>query len=162
MTAILLRWARNRRGRAGAAARPARGEAGSRGCARRPRPAERIAGLDTALGLSRMLGKKSLYLAMLRRYVAGQAHVVRDIREAWRSGDKATAERLAHTTKAVSGNIGATLVQDRAAALEGAIRQGSEADDVERLVCELEVPLWDLLRGLEAFLGAPPIHLKPD
>src|SRR6185369_10556948 len=31
-----------------------------------------IAGLDTALGLSRMLGKKSLYVAMLRRYVAGQ------------------------------------------------------------------------------------------
>ncbi|MDP3761558.1 MAG: response regulator [Ramlibacter sp.] len=149
LTAILLRWARNRRVRtsspatAGPAADAAPGDL----------PAG-IDGLDTALGLSRMLGKKSLYVAMLRRYVAGQEPVVREIREAWRSGDKATAERLAHTTKAVSGNVGATLVQDRAAALEGAFREGREGDVVERLVCELEVPLWDLLRALEAFLGA--------
>ena len=155
MTTILLRWARNRRVGTGPARAPAPAPVRPPAAAAADNDLPSgIAGLDTALGLSRMLGKKSLYLAMLRRYVAGQEHVVRDIREAWRSGDKATAERLAHTTKAVSGNVGATLVQDRAAALEGALRQGAGADDIERLVCELEVPLWDLLNALAAFLEA--------
>jgi two-component system, sensor histidine kinase and response regulator len=150
MTALLLRWVRRRLVSAAGASNPVA-----------PRPVAagddlpaRIQGLDTALGLSRMLGKKSLYVAMLRRYVAGQENVIRDIREAWRSGDKTTAERLAHTTKAVSANIGATLVQDRAAVLEDALRQGGRADDIEQLVCEVEVPLWDLLQALAAFLGA--------
>jgi len=154
MTAILLRWARPRRTGAvvdtvvGTGAAPAA-----------PKPAgaahelpTHVAGLDTALGLSRMLGKKSLYVAMLRRYVAGQEHVVREIRDAWRAGDAGTAERLAHTTKAVSGNIGATLVQERATALEAALRQGADAEQVEQLVGALEAPLWDLLAALRAFL----------
>ena len=160
LTGILLRWARSRRVHAGAASRPVAPGPAAAAAPANDLPSG-IDGLDTALGLSRMLGKKSLYVAMLRRYVAGQANVVRDIREAWRSGDKATAERLAHTTKAVSGNVGATVAQDRAAALEGAIREGREGDVIERLVCELEVPLWDLLRGLEAFLDGAADSPKP-
>jgi len=155
MITILLRWARNRRAGTGPAQSTAPAGVPAAAAPGNELPSG-IAGLDTALGLSRMLGKKSLYTAMLRRYVTGQESVVRDIRDAWRRGDKATAERLAHTTKAVSGNIGATVVQDRAAALEAAIRQGDDAQDVERLVCELEAPIWDLLHALATFLGALP------
>ncbi|MEO8655266.1 MAG: response regulator, partial [Ramlibacter sp.] len=114
---------------------------------------EGIAGLNAALGLSRMLGKKSLYLEMLRRYLAGQEPVVREIRQALAAGDCATAERLAHTTKAVSGNIGATLVQGRAAVLESAIGEGRSASHIARLVGELEAPLGVLLGALDSFLA---------
>ena len=117
-----------------------------------------IAGLNTALGLNRMRGKKSLYLAMLRRYLAGQEPVAREIRQALAAGDSATAERLAHTTQAVSGNIGATLVQGRAAALEAAIEEGHSASDIARLVDELDTPLGVLLGALEGFL-APQVSL---
>jgi len=155
LSAILLRWARPRSAGAGPALPAAPTKAPVTAAADNDMPTG-IAGLDCALGLSRMLGKRSLYVAMLRRYVAGQENVVQDIRTAWHGGDKATAERLAHTTNAVSGNVGATLVQERAAALEGALRRGNDADDVERLICQLEVPLWDLLRGLGPFLRARP------
>ncbi|MDP3619849.1 MAG: response regulator, partial [Ramlibacter sp.] len=72
------------------------------------------AGLDTALGLTRMMNKKPLYLAMLKRYLAGQQHIARDIRAALAAGDRETAIRHAHTSKAVAGNSGATLVQHAA------------------------------------------------
>ncbi|MES2999735.1 MAG: response regulator [Pseudomonadota bacterium] len=113
-----------------------------------------IEGLDTSLGLSRMLGRKPLYLAMLRRFVVGQEHVVRDIRDAHARGDAGKAERLAHTTKGVSGTVGATLVEERAHALEAAFRSGADAGGIERLVCEMDVPLTRLLSQLNEFLAA--------
>jgi CheY-like chemotaxis protein len=112
-----------------------------------------IEGLDTALGLSRMMGKKSLYLAMLGRYVAGQQSVVRDIRAALDAGDKATAERLAHTTKSVSGNVGATLVQERAGELEMALREDAQVLDVEQHIAALEAPMNSLLAAIGAHLA---------
>jgi two-component system sensor histidine kinase/response regulator len=157
---ILLRWIRPR----GAAPAPAAPKLEAPAASTQPAATadgelpEGIAGLNTALGLSHMLGKKSLYLAMLRRYLAGQEPVVRDMRQALAAGDSATAERLAHTTQAVSGNIGATLVQGRAAALESAIGEGRSASDIARLVGELEVPLGVLLGALEGFL-APQVLL---
>jgi HPt (histidine-containing phosphotransfer) domain-containing protein len=105
-----------------------------------------------------MMGKKSLYLAMLRRYAAGQRTVAQEMRQALAAGDRATAERVAHTTKAVSGNIGATLVQDRAAALELAIRDSSGAAEIERLLEELEAPLHELLAVLASHLPAEAGH----
>ncbi|MBA3773359.1 MAG: response regulator [Ramlibacter sp.] len=112
-----------------------------------------IAGLDTALGLSRMMGKKPLYLAMLRRYCAGQQDVVRDIRQALAAGDFATAERLAHTTRSVSGNVGATVIQERATAVESALRQGRQAPGIDQLLADLEAPMNELLAALGAHLA---------
>jgi two-component system sensor histidine kinase/response regulator len=156
MTAILARWVRPRRAPAlTAVALPLRPVA--------PQPAgagadglpQGIAGLDTVLGLSRMMGKKTLYLAMLRRYVDGQKKVVADIRQALACGDAATAERLAHTTKAVSANVGATLVQERAAEVEAALRQGTPAGQVEPLVAALHQPMIELLHALQQQLAEP-------
>ena len=156
MWTILVRWVRPRRAApAVATATPARAQpAAVQGSA----PAHDglphgIPGLDTTLGLSRMMGKKPLYLAMLRRYTVGQQDVVRDIRKALAAGDATTAERLAHTTKAVSGNVGATLIQERATALEAALRQGQGAQQAEPLLAELEAPMSELLAALGAHLA---------
>jgi two-component system sensor histidine kinase/response regulator len=117
-----------------------------------------VTGLDTALGLTRMMNKKPLYVAMLKRYMAGQEKVVREIRAALDNGDRETAQRHAHTSKAVSGNVGATLVQERAEALEAAIRDAAAADTVNALLIEFETPLALLLRDLAAALGQEVVH----
>jgi two-component system sensor histidine kinase/response regulator len=148
MQAILLRWIRPRSSGA-AEANPRVEQAGAAGPLLDAQLPESIEGLDTKLGLSRMMGKKSLYLAMLRRYAAGQEPVAGEIRQALAAGDRPRAERLAHTTKAVSGTIGATLVQDRAAALELAIREGCGAPDLDRLLEQLETPLRALVPALD-------------
>jgi len=158
MTTILARWVRPRRAQAKAAAAP---------LALRPMPPvpasaqpaspeglpQGVAGLDTALGLSRMMGKKPLYLAMLRRYADGQQEVVSQIRQALAGGDAATAQRLAHTTKAVSANVGATLVQERAAELEAALHQGQLPHQIEPLVLALQQPMGELLTCLHEYLA---------
>ncbi len=86
---------------------------------------QRIEGLDLAAGLRRVLGKPARYLAMLRGFAAGQAGVPRQIAAALAVGDRATAERLAHTLKGLAGNIGAGALQQAAAELEKAIGDGT-------------------------------------
>ena len=115
---------------------------------------QNIAGLDTSLGLNRMLGKRTLYLAMLRRYVTGQKGVCEQIHQALAMGDMPGAERLAHTTKGVSGNIGATGIQNLAGALEQSLKDYHPPLDVQQRLLELEGPLAALIEALEYELTA--------
>jgi two-component system, sensor histidine kinase and response regulator len=111
-----------------------------------------IAGLDTALGLQRMSGKRKLYLAMLRRYVDGQRDVCTKVHEALAIGDIPTAERLAHTAKGVSGTVGATQVEALAAALELSLKEYHPPVDVQQRLRDLEGPLAELVAALEVQL----------
>ncbi len=145
MWAILLRWVRVRTP-AAPAATPSRTD-----------PADGIPsgidGLDTALGLSRMMNKKPLYLAMLRRFVAGQRDAMQSLHEALAQGDLATAERHAHTTKAVAGNVGAVAAQERSAALELALRSQRPAGELDTLATALQAVISPLIESLDAQLA---------
>ena len=117
---------------------------------------EGIAGLDTALGLQNMAGKRGLYLAILRRYANGQREVGQQIRRALGAGERATAHRLAHTLKGVSANVGATEVQQLAFRLEQAIREGEPLESLQMRLVALELPLEGLIEALDAQLGPDP------
>jgi PAS domain S-box-containing protein len=112
-----------------------------------------IGGLETGLGLANMAGKAGLYMAILRRYVDGQRGIGQQIRRALGRGNRATAHKLAHTLKNISANIGAMQVQQRAAALEQAIRGGESLDALQMRLIELEQLLHGLVESLEAQLG---------
>ncbi|MDZ4200760.1 MAG: response regulator [Gallionella sp.] len=116
-----------------------------------------IAGLDIETGLRRVLGKKPLYLSMLRKFVSGQKNAVVAIREAFESGDLETAERLAHTTKGVAGNVGAGQVQELAAELERAVKARELRDRMEVLLDALALPLDELVSALERALPAEEV-----
>jgi two-component system sensor histidine kinase/response regulator len=116
-----------------------------------------IDGLDTALGLSRMLNKRPLYLAMLHRWCAGQRSVAADIRRALESADRTTAERLAHTTKAVSGSIGAVRVQAQAEAVETALREGHDPAQTDAVLALLEAEVGSLVSALDARLAGSKV-----
>jgi two-component system sensor histidine kinase/response regulator len=87
-----------------------------------------IPGIDVAGGLRRVAGNHGLYRRLLEKYVEGQAGAAQALRAALAAGDRATAERIAHTVKGVSGNIGADAPAQAAAALEQAIRDGGGDD----------------------------------
>jgi two-component system, sensor histidine kinase and response regulator len=89
-----------------------------------------IPGLDTRLGLKRVMGNKTFYLDMLKKHIDNQKQISAQIRLSLDSGDYVTAERLAHTVKGVSGNIGASKLQELAAALEKAIRDGLPREEI--------------------------------
>ncbi|MBF0163257.1 MAG: Hpt domain-containing protein, partial [Magnetococcales bacterium] len=120
-----------------------------------------IPGLDVNLGLKRVVGKKPLYLSMLRKYLAGQAEVLARIRAALDADDWTTAEREAHTLKGSSGNIGATGLQEQSAGVESAIRTHAEREAIEALLVAIEPPLKALLSGLKNALPDEPSVSSP-
>jgi two-component system sensor histidine kinase/response regulator len=115
-----------------------------------PKLPEGIEGLDTALGLKRVLGKVPRYVAMLEKYVAGQRNAIAEMRQALAAEDRDTATRLAHTTKGVSGNIGATVVQGLAEELEQALKHGEPMQDMAPKVDALQARLEPLVAAIQA------------
>jgi two-component system sensor histidine kinase/response regulator len=115
-----------------------------------------IDGLDISNGLRRMLGKKSLYLSMLRKFVAGQKSTPAKIINALDSEDWSTAERLVHTLKGVSGNIGATGMQQLAGNIEVAIKARSSREEINVWIEELTVALESIISQLENKLPQEP------
>ena len=122
---------------------------------------EGISGLDTALGLKRCLGKPGLYVSLLRKFMTGQADTPKMITEALKQEDWQTAERLAHTIKGTAGNIGASVVRDRAASLETAIRSRAPSSEINAGIEALSSPLMSLVVDLHHALGASPEPAGP-
>ncbi|MBA5604271.1 response regulator [Duganella sp. FT3S] len=144
--AQLLRWI---------PARPVGSEAAP---AAAPRPAAstttipHIAGLDTAAGLRRMLGKQAAYRKMLHTFVRDQGSLPVRLSDCLEVSDRSGAGALLHTLRGVAGNIGAVKVQMLAQQMEQALGretpQELEARQVA-LVLELE-------RVLTAIVAAFP------
>ncbi|HSV36781.1 MAG TPA: DAHL domain-containing protein [Ramlibacter sp.] len=144
---VVLRWVRP-----GKAAAPA-----PVACAAQPSDAPAgIPGLDMALGLSRMAGKKTLYAAMLQRYCSGQRTAGQKIRAAIDAADGGTARLLAHTLKGASGTVGATAVQVLAGDLELAIVEDRPSGELYARLAALEAPLVSLIEALESQGAAEP------
>ncbi len=115
-------------------------------------PALVIEGLDTRLGLRRVMGKQDLYGSLLRKFSTSQAGAMARLRAALDAGDHALAERVAHTLKGVAGSIGAVTLEADAAALEAAIRDGLGKEAIEHLIDKPQSRLDALIHALEANL----------
>jgi PAS domain S-box-containing protein len=112
-----------------------------------------VDGLDVAQGLRRVVGNRKLYLKLLRQFVEGHADEADAIRESLDKGDRAVAERLAHTVKGTAGNLAAGPVQAAAGALERAIRDGADAGRVEALRSRLADALGRLCSALRPWVA---------
>ena len=112
-----------------------------------------LPGFDVNEGLSRVLGKKSLYESMLQKFLAGQSGFRREFLIAISQGDMKTAQRLAHTLKGVSANIGAKSVSAQAAVLEHAVAGGDEPKalqgKLDLVTAELDALVVRLKRCIE-------------
>jgi two-component system sensor histidine kinase/response regulator len=111
-----------------------------------------IAGLDVELGLRRVLGKKSMYVGMLRKFVAGQQGAVDAVLQALDAGDWDTAVRTAHTTKGVCGNIGASGTQALAGDLEQALKDREPREKLDDLAAALRMSLEPLVQSISDWL----------
>jgi signal transduction histidine kinase/DNA-binding response OmpR family regulator/HAMP domain-containing protein len=114
-----------------------------------------IDGLDSQDGLARVGGNRQLYLRLLRQFVDQQGSSTEEIAEARAAGDLARAERIAHTLKGVSGNIGARRVHASAAALEKLIRDRASIADIDAAARLVAAALAPLALALTAALSPP-------
>ena len=105
-----------------------------------------VAGLDVVDGLRRVAGNVKLFRSLLRQFVDQQADTVSKISAGVEQQDFALAERLMHTLKGVSGNLGAKTTNEMAAELEIFLRNR----DVRSLDAGLPRLSIELARTMEA------------
>ena len=111
----------------------------------------RIEGLNTEVGLKRVLGKPAVYLGLLRRFVAGEQHLELMV-AALQANDLASVERQVHSLKSVAGNIGADGLQQAAALLESALRSRRPVDELAVLLDRVRDQMTPLIEGLKQAL----------
>ena len=117
-----------------------------------------IKGLDMKSGLRRVRGKKLFYLSLLQKFMNGQKSILVEIHNLLNQNDLGTAERLAHTLKGVSANIGATELVPLAEKLEFSIREHQSSDLINEYLLALEKPLADLIAELALNLPQEKTH----
>jgi signal transduction histidine kinase/DNA-binding response OmpR family regulator/HPt (histidine-containing phosphotransfer) domain-containing protein/HAMP domain-containing protein len=113
-----------------------------------------VDGLDTADGLLRVGNNRALYLKLLRQFVEEAGNAAERIRDTLAGGDRAGAERMAHTVKGVGGNLGATEVQAAADAVERAVKDGTPP--IEPLCSRLAEALSVLVKAVGGLTPAGP------
>jgi two-component system, sensor histidine kinase and response regulator len=105
-----------------------------------------IAGLDVADGLNRVVGNMKLYRSLLGQFADQQADTVSAVRASLAREDFASAERLMHTLKGVSGNLGAKVLSGLAAELESLLKDRN----VQSLEAGLSTLAAELARSIDA------------
>lgn len=113
---------------------------------------ETIEGIDLKEGLMRVGGNEKLYRSLLMKLRDDYATSAEDITGQLESGETGEAERLAHTIKGVAGNVGAGELQEAAAVLEHAIKEG-KADSYEEKISAFGKVLKDVVTALEVLGG---------
>ncbi|KHK03707.1 response regulator [Desulfovibrio sp. TomC] len=124
---------------------PIRRVAGAADAAAAAALADGLPGLDVAGGLSRVSGNTALYRKLLLKMGRDFPAVPASIRAALGVDDFRTAEIAAHSVKGAAGNVGATALEQAAAALEKALR---DTDGQETALC---LPAFET--ALEAFVA---------
>jgi two-component system sensor histidine kinase/response regulator len=126
-------------------------------------PLREIPGLDMVAGLHHALGRESLYLSQLDKFVKGQRDFAGRLQEAQQAGDGETATRIAHTLKGVAAQIGAHELSARAADLEQALRRQDAGPALAPLQAEVVAGLTSLVGAISAVLSpaAPRVAEPP-
>ncbi|MFM6989001.1 MAG: response regulator [Arenimonas sp.] len=117
-----------------------------------PHEAAAAPDLDTALGLGRMGGKAALYARILAQFRDRQADASVQIRNALDAGDAGTAQRIAHTLKGLSGNIGAVGLQNACELVEARIRAGDTGGDFTARLSEMASRLDAVMAAAQRYL----------
>jgi two-component system sensor histidine kinase/response regulator len=114
-----------------------------------------IDGIDLAVGLRRVMGKRSRYVALLRGFCSSKANTDIDIRRALEANCRQDAQRLAHTVKGLAGQIAAHDLQQEAQALEQALQSADDAHELaDRLDRFTHALAWQVA-AIEQALGVP-------
>ena len=108
---------------------------------------EKIEGIDLKEGVIRVGGNEKLYRTLLMKLRDDYAATDQEIKNLLQSEKAGEAERLAHSIKGVAGNVGAGLLQESAAALEHAIKEG-ETDSYEEKISAFGEVLKDVVTAL--------------
>gem|GEM_PF-1343762 len=112
----------------------------------------RISGIDSKAGLKRVSNDLILYKKLLKIFVLNQIDTMKQIDIAIKNDDYETVEKLSHTLRGVSGNIGAITMQYICEAMEksaGTVKDKAEMKMLsERLRKEMEMVIKSIQENI--------------
>lgn len=111
-----------------------------------------IEGLDSELGLQRVLNKREFYVSILKSFASTQANTLSQIEIALQKNDFDSAYRLAHTLKGLLGNIGATTLQVQLTEIEASIKNHDALENITPKLKTVEPILSVLIMQLQDYL----------
>ena len=114
-----------------------------------------IEGLRPTQALQALRGDVARYLGLLQQFSATHAADPQRIAEAWAGGEPDAARQRAHALKGAAATLGATAVQEAAAALEAALRVPVDRPRVEQLMLALKHGTETLFGRLAALNPVP-------
>ena len=116
-----------------------------------------IAGISIQEGLTRVAGNTKVYKKLLRSFAVNNKDFQGEVRRALAAGDQTTAERIAHTLKGVSGNLGANGLFQLVKHLDDELKK-SDYDNqlVEEGLVSVQQSLDQLIQAIEAVLSDAP------
>jgi len=141
MFATLARWIRPLA--ASATARLARSEA-------RDDPLSNLSGVDSRAGIAAMMGDSTLYAHLLRMFRDRETDFSERFLAARARGDAATAMRMAHDLKSVTGSLAVVTVHQAASDLERACIERGEDARIEALLQDVTRPLGAVIAQLKS------------
>lgn len=106
--------------------------------------------LDAEEGLDRLMGERSLYLQILRRFLQDHRDSCMRIRALLVQQHESQAQLAAHSLKGSAGLIGAQLVHDQAVQVENAIAAGA---DTHTLLRQLDALLAEACASIDTLLS---------
>ena len=119
-----------------------------------------VAGLDVVDGLRRVAGNVKLYRSLLAQFVEQQADAVSKISASVEQQEFALAERLMHTLKGVSGNLGAKIINKMAAKLEISLRN-RDVRSLDADLPRLSIELARMMEAIRSSLAADSVSPRP-
>ncbi len=120
-----------------------------------------IPGLDTESALVRMNNKKKLYLSILKKFYNNNQSFISEIKDALANTEDETAQRMIHTLKGVSGNIGADLLHKLTKIVERSIIE-KNAESLDKEIAKLETELNKLFDNISTKLDFTLITEKKE
>ncbi|MFM8766321.1 MAG: response regulator, partial [Rubrivivax sp.] len=112
-----------------------------------------LPGIDLPKALLSVGGNRALLSKLLAEFAQAHGDDVHKLQQALQAEDLRSAQHLAHTLKGVGGAIGATGVQQRAGALEAALRAGRR-EGVDALLTDLREAFEPVRDGLCAWVSS--------
>jgi two-component system sensor histidine kinase/response regulator len=113
---------------------------------------EPMAGLDVKVGLRHALGREALYLSLLRKFSDGQRNFPARLANALGMDDWQTAERLVHTLKGLSAQIGAQELRAMAESLEQCLKNHESKESITASLETISPPLSALIAAINVHL----------
>ena len=111
-----------------------------------------VEGIDLQRGLQTTQGDQVLYKKLVTRFIEGQADFESEFIQSRQSQDSELSIRLAHTLKAVAGNLGAIDLMDSAKQLEAACIQSINDDAVTVLLNKVVSQVSQVIGSLNTIL----------